>query len=320
MDAQKEAGTYHCMSRVVGAAFLLDDVGKEVLRRQLWALAEYCGLEVITYAIMSNHYHVLVRVPQKHVIEDSRLLQAYRLLHPELNAWQERALAMVEQDMPKNGDLAQRWRSRQLRQMFDVSQFNKLLKMRFSIWYNKTHKRLGTLWSERFKSVLVEDGEALTTMAAYIDLNAVRAGIVSEPHLYRFCGYGEAVAGQSFARRGLGLLSPGSWSETSEYYRGILLGWMSAMREGEQALPEEAVKMEAQHELRLPIFVRVSSRVRFLADGLVLGSAAFVRQKAALVPGSRPREPRGLLLRGLSGALHIADRLLPPREGPAVVC
>lgn len=52
-----------------------------------------------------------------------------------------------------------------------------------------------TLWAERFKSVLVEGfGNALETVAAYIDLNPVWAGIVEDPKDYRFCGYAEAVA------------------------------------------------------------------------------------------------------------------------------
>jgi len=51
--------------------------------------------------------------------------------------------------------------------------------------------------------VLVEDGAALRTIAAYIDLNPVRAGIVDDPKDYRWCGYAEAVAGSRLARRGL---------------------------------------------------------------------------------------------------------------------
>jgi hypothetical protein len=53
---------------------------------------------------------------------------------------------------------------------------------------------LGTLWEGRFKSVLVEGtGQTLSTMAAYIDLNPVRAGIVKDPADYRWSGYAEAV-------------------------------------------------------------------------------------------------------------------------------
>jgi hypothetical protein len=56
---------------------------------------------------------------------------------------------------------------------------------------------------DRFKSVLVEDGEALRTMALYIDLNPVRAGLVEDPKDYRWTGYGEATGGSKRARRGL---------------------------------------------------------------------------------------------------------------------
>ena len=88
--------------------------------------------------------------------------------------------------------------------MWDVSGFMKLLKQRFTQWYNRRKGRKGTLWEERFKSVLVEGaGEVLATMAAYIDLNPVRAGLVEDPKDYRWCGYGEAMGGKLAARAGL---------------------------------------------------------------------------------------------------------------------
>jgi putative transposase len=69
------------------------------------------------------------------------------------------------------------------RRMADLAWFMKQLKERFSRWYNKRHERKGTLWMERYKSVLVEGrrerrGDAgasqvdvLRMMACYIDLN-----------------------------------------------------------------------------------------------------------------------------------------------------
>jgi putative transposase len=85
----------------------------------------------------------------------------------------------------------------------DLSCFVKELKERFSRWFNKHHERRGTLWMERFKSVLVEDGEALRTMALSIDLNPVRAGLAKDPKDYRWTGYGEATGGNKRARRAL---------------------------------------------------------------------------------------------------------------------
>jgi hypothetical protein len=60
------------------------------------------------------------------------------------------------------------------------------------------------LWAERFKSVLLEGGEAVAAVAAYVDLNPVRAGLCVDPKDYRYCGYAEALgSGCSLAREGI---------------------------------------------------------------------------------------------------------------------
>ena len=89
------------------------------------------------------------------------------------------------------------------RRLFDLSAFMKELKQRFTGWFNRHHGRVGTLWEGRFKSVLLESGEAVRMVAAYIDLNPVRAGLVDDPKDYRWCSYAAAVAGDREARRGL---------------------------------------------------------------------------------------------------------------------
>ncbi len=60
------------------------------------------------------------------------------------------------------------------------------------------------LWADRFKSLLIEGGEALAAVAAYIELNPVRAGLCADPKDYRYCGYAEALAkGSPLARQGI---------------------------------------------------------------------------------------------------------------------
>jgi putative transposase len=94
--------------------------------------------------------------------------------------------------------------------MWDVSEFMKGVKQCFTQWYNGRTGRKGTLWEERFKSVVVEGaGKALGAMAAYIDLNPVRAGIVEDPKDYRWSGYGAALAGRRRAQEGLGKVVAG---------------------------------------------------------------------------------------------------------------
>jgi hypothetical protein len=265
---------------------------------------------------MSNHYHVLVRVPERRSIGDSELLRLYRRLHPNLKPQQELALRAVEQDMARDGDLARRWRDRQQRQMFDVSIFNKLLKMRFSIWYNRTHNRVGTFWAERFKSVLVQDGVALEEMAVYIDTNPPRAKMVSDPKDYRFCGYAEAVAGNVRAKQGLMQVYNDEWPGTSERYRCALLIRMNAMKEGADKPSAEAGAKAPALQGRLPLRVKLGCRIRYFTDGVILGSELFVREKAKAMAGERKRGPRPLEFNACCVGLHILDRLL---RQPAVL-
>ena len=76
------------------------------------------------------------------------------------------------------GDVLDRLRARYLARMWDLSEFMKTLKQKFTLWFNRKHDRIGVLWESRFKSVVVEgDWNSLLKVAAYIDLNSVRAGM-----------------------------------------------------------------------------------------------------------------------------------------------
>jgi len=66
IKVKAEAGeaVYHCMTKTVNGERLFNDTGKEILRRQLWLVAEFCGVQILTYAILSNHFHVLARATE----------------------------------------------------------------------------------------------------------------------------------------------------------------------------------------------------------------------------------------------------------------
>ena len=275
---------YHVMTRTVNGEFLIDNVGKEVLRKQLWQVADYCGVQIFTYALLSNHFHVLLRVP--HLTEiptDEELLRRYAVLYPKPTQYQMARLEVIKSQLKSNGPAAQTWRLQQLALMGDVSPFMKLVKQRFSIWYNKSHKRYGTLWAERFKSVLVEpQGRVIETMAAYIDLNCVRAGLASDPKDYRFCGYGEAVGGNARARAGLQTIrGTTDWSAAQSGYRGVLFGTGAFQKPGQGAIPVEQFKQVLKTGGKLPLATVLRCRVRYFTDGAVLGTKAFVETQLA---------------------------------------
>ena len=198
---------YHCMTRTVNGEMLFKNREKEVLRKMLWQVADFSGVEILTYCIMSNHFHVLVRVPEPKKLSDKELMRRYKILYPKPTKYQSASTKVMEEKLQEDGDEAEAIRRKLLTRMNDVSEFMKTVKQRFSVWFNCNHRRYGTLWADRFKSVLVEGkGNPLQTMAAYIDLNPVRAGIVEDPEDYRFCGYAEAVVGNNLSRAGLSVV------------------------------------------------------------------------------------------------------------------
>ncbi|MDR1284020.1 MAG: transposase, partial [Opitutaceae bacterium] len=176
---------YHCISRTINGEHLLDAATREVFRKQMWQIADYCGVEIITYAILANHFHILIRIPQKQPVTDAELLRRYKVLYPKPTRYKVAFIKVIACHLANTSDPeiireANAWRSRQLALMGDVSPFMKLLKQRFTIWFNKTRNRFGHLWSDRFKSVLVDSGGRVAEiMAAYIDLNPVRAGLAT---------------------------------------------------------------------------------------------------------------------------------------------
>ncbi|HTZ20184.1 MAG TPA: transposase [Opitutaceae bacterium] len=277
VKAEVGEAVYHCMTRTVNGERILDDTAREVLRKQLWQIADYCGVQILTYAILSNHFHVLVRVPQRQLPPDVELLRRYQKLYPCPTKYQCARLEVIQAQLVTNGPEATEWRRRQASLMGDISQFMKLVKQRFSVWFNRSHQRYGTLWSERFKSVLVEpQGTALETITTYIDLNCVRAGLVTDPKDYRFCGYAEAVAGNKAAQAGLLSILGGSWSEAQATYRHWLFGTATEARESGAAIDAAILEKVITEGGKLPLSTVLRCRIRYFTDGAVLGSTAFV--------------------------------------------
>ena len=201
---------YHVMSRTAGGDFLLGKEEKEGLRKLIWKMAQFCGVKVLTYCVMDNHFHILVRVRNKERFNqkfygeqgEEELLKHLALLYSKEFIAKLRKEIDWMRGMEQEAEITEMLD--QFRERFcDLSVYMKEVKERFTRWFNKKHGRAGTLWQGRFKSVLVEDGDALRTMSSYIDLNPVRAGIVDDPKDYRWCSYAEAVAGSKRAGRGL---------------------------------------------------------------------------------------------------------------------
>jgi len=292
------------VTRVVDRRFALGDPEKEKFVKILRAYEEFCGVEVLTFCVMSNHVHVLVHVPPRpapdSLPDDAELVRLVRradLCFPA-DELEERLRAMRTM-----GDHAgaQKLRERFLRRMWSLSAFMQAVKQRFSQWLNTRDGRAGTLWEGRFKSVLVEGtGRTLATVAAYIDLNPVRAGIVREPGHYRWSGYGEAMAGRTLARRRL---------------RRVVLGVLVDDLPVQSAQPaiRRAGQSNHQHSRvhRTESEIRKETRRVLSAYRMYVFDTGVERAAEPCGPGGRRGRAgrRGMTTREVEAVLHAGGRL-----------
>lgn len=286
---------YHCVSRTVNKEFLWTTQAQEIFRRQLRKAEAFCGVEILAYCIMSNHFHLMVRVVsgRSTQLTDWQLLEKVTefYTHPKdlpiLLAWRQ-ALLSVDPEVRLKA------RNALLARMDDLSNFMKLLKQRFSIWFNRTHERWGTHWGERFQSVLVEPSrQAMCMVAAYIALNPVRAGICAKPGDYRFSSYSEAITGNQQARQGVQwIVKSGDANESLAYFTSLLQRMQGDSDEpnapGKDAA--EIVSPGANSERSANLF----TRGRFFVRGLFLGTRIYVEDQIRLhrVKLTRRTKPR----------------------------
>ena len=292
-------GFYHVTSRCVDRSFRFKDADKTRIVDQMKRMGKFCGVEIGTYAVMSNHFHILLHVLPPKELTDDELVERISALYGSAKAEDLRRIWKIWRKTGDVASLEQLETSRQtyLRRMGDLSIYMKELKQWISRVYNKEHNRKGTLWEERFWSCLLEDSaETLSSVAAYIDRNAVRAGIVERPEDYRWCGYAEAHAGHAAAQRSLASLfrqpEDMAWTKAEKRY-----GWL---------LRSVTDTTDSRREERNPVFTRA----------LAMGSRSFILETYARFPKvfmakRRPAQPFVTDGRVEESALYASHR---PRE------
>ena len=64
---------YHLISRIANRAFYLTDEERTRFVERLWRVAKFSGIEVLAYCFMSNHFHLLVNLPEAPELSDGEL-------------------------------------------------------------------------------------------------------------------------------------------------------------------------------------------------------------------------------------------------------
>ncbi|MGI5869271.1 MAG: transposase [Kiritimatiellia bacterium] len=294
----KGEGIYHVISRISGQRFLLGAEEKPRLEWLMNAAAGFSGVDVLAYALMDNHFHMLVKVPLPQLVDDQELVRRMRLLYGKKKT--DRIL--TEWELWEKKDMVGRVidaKAALRRRMYDLSQFCKTFKETFSMMYNDRHDHSGTIWGSRFKSILLSpDYSTIMTVAAYINLNPVRADVVGEPGEYLWSGYGAAKQGKGLARKGMCNLVGTALGLKKDVPFEIALAACDAALEGyvdapasvdaiaasavkhdpENAQDFDAAQVNAAIKEGKPVslFEALRCKVRYFSHGVAVGPATFV--------------------------------------------
>jgi len=175
---------YHCISRCVRRAFLCGEdkyTGKSFAHRRQWViermhyLASVFNLDICAYAVLSNHYHIVLHVNEHEnsLLSNEAVCERWRRLYSVpilVERWlSQQSISVAENKMAL--EIVNRWRDR----LVDISWFMRCLNEFIARKANKEDECFGRFWEGRFKSQALLDEEALLTCMAYVDLNPIRA-------------------------------------------------------------------------------------------------------------------------------------------------
>ncbi|WP_308365249.1 MULTISPECIES: transposase [unclassified Microbulbifer] len=181
---------YHCVSRCVRRAFLCgrdERTGQCFEHRRQWIedrlleLAEVFALDVCAYAVMSNHYHVVLHINEaqaagwelREVVERWHQLCKGSVLSQRFI----RGEVLDSAELARLAEVADGWRAR----LMDISWFMRMLNESIAREANREDQCTGRFWEGRFKSQALLDERALAACLAYVDLNPIRAKMVQTP-------------------------------------------------------------------------------------------------------------------------------------------
>jgi REP element-mobilizing transposase RayT len=181
---------YHCVSRCVRRAFLCGEdtvTGRSYEHRRAWiearmlALAEVFALDLCAYAVMHNHYHVVLHVDRDAAAEwsDREVIERWHRLFAG-SLYSQRYLAgdgLLAVERQVLDEQVAEWR----RRLADISWFMRCLNESIAREANREDECTGRFWEGRFKSQALLDDKALAACLAYVDLNPIRAGITEKP-------------------------------------------------------------------------------------------------------------------------------------------
>jgi len=181
---------YHCISRCVRRAFLCgkDSVtGNSFEHRRQWIedklleLSQIFCIDLCAYAVMSNHYHVVLHIHKEQALSlstDDVICRWHQLFKGSLLSQRFlRNEALSKAELTALNNQVDTWRAR----LMDISWFMRCMNEAIARQSNEEDNCTGRFWEGRYKCQALLDESALAACMAYVDLNPIRAAISTAP-------------------------------------------------------------------------------------------------------------------------------------------
>ena len=221
---------YHCINRCVRRAFLWGEdslTGKRYEHRKAWVVERLreldaaFAIDIAAYAVMSNHYHLVLRV-NKQTAEDwspAEVIERWQHLFklPQAAARHLRGEPLLEAERELVSQYVEQWRSR----LYDISWFMRCLNEHLAHRANAEDNCTGRFWQGRFTSQALLDEAAVLTAMSYVDLNPLRAGMADTPEDSEFTSIAQRIAELKAMDKGAGSPSPGENTSSLPQLMGL---------------------------------------------------------------------------------------------------
>ena len=292
-----QSTVYHVMSRTALDGFPLGDIEKNFMLDLIRRYAALYFVEILGFSIMGNHFHILVRMFPEHKFTDEELLKRYVDFYGDERIFADGLLPSLRAKLSS------------------LSEFMREIKVGFARFYNRRHDRRGYFWGDRFKSVIVENGETLINCLAYIDLNPLRAGLVQRPEQYRWNSLGYHIQTNNqdnFLSTDFGLkeFNVQSKNERVKRYRRYVYeaGALNRPERGSvKVIEDKVLEKERSRAFELSKTDRFRYRTRYFTDSGIIGSKEFVSKTYQRFKNifSSKQEKKPKPIKGLDGIYSL---------------